>query len=106
MTKQGSLSDSSRVVDAVLEICYRRIKVLPPIGKQSRYRAHSLTVVHARACNTPANRKSIDWKLITDSPICNLGLISRPKDMGNRKLGSSLTDNIVNVVEFRISSEN
>lgn len=54
------------VVDAVLEIRYRRIKVLPPIGKQSRYRALCLTVIHASERNTPANRKPIEWKLITD----------------------------------------
>jgi len=54
------------VVDTVLEIRYRRIKVLPPIGKQSRYRALSLSVIHASERNTPANRKPIEWKLITD----------------------------------------
>jgi hypothetical protein len=63
-------SDSKgNVVDAVLEIRYRRVKVLPPIGKQSRYPALLLTVIHARERNTPANRKSIEWKLITDLPV-------------------------------------
>lgn len=57
------------VVDAVLEIRYRRIKVLPPIGKQSRYPALSLTVIHASERDTPANRKPIEWKLITDLPV-------------------------------------
>src|SRR3546814_14226713 len=33
--------------EAVLEIRYRRVRVLPPIGKQKRYPALSLTVIHA-----------------------------------------------------------
>jgi hypothetical protein len=55
--------------EAVLDIKYRRIKVLPPIGKQSRYPALVLTVIHAIERRTPKNRKRIDWKLITDLPI-------------------------------------
>lgn len=57
------------VVDVVLEIRYRRIKVLPPIGKQSRYPALSLTVIHAREREVPVNRKPIEWKLITDLSV-------------------------------------
>jgi hypothetical protein len=55
--------------EAVLEIRYRKIKVLPPIGKQNRYPALSLTVIHAEERGTPKNRKKIDWKLITDLPV-------------------------------------
>ena len=55
--------------EAVLEIRYRRIRVLPPIGKQKRYPALSLTVIHATERRTPKNRKKIDWKLITDLPV-------------------------------------
>jgi hypothetical protein len=51
---------------AVLEIRYRRICVLPPIGKQKRYPALSLTVIHAEERGTPANRDKVTWKLITD----------------------------------------
>lgn len=32
---------------AVREIRYRKIRILPPIGKQSRYPALTLTVIHA-----------------------------------------------------------
>jgi hypothetical protein len=60
---------SGNVVDVVLEIRYRRIKVLPPIGKQSRYPALQLTVIHAREREDPGNRKRIEWKLITDLPV-------------------------------------
>ena len=54
---------------AVLEIKYRRIHVLPPIGKQKRYPALNLTVIHARERGAPKGRKPIDWKLITDLPV-------------------------------------
>jgi hypothetical protein len=55
--------------EAVLEIRYRKIRVLPPIGKQSRYPALTLTVIHAEERETPKSRKKIDWKLITDLPV-------------------------------------
>jgi len=55
--------------EAVLELRYRRIRVLPPIGKQKRYPALTLTVIHAEERGTPKNRKKIDWKLITDLPV-------------------------------------
>lgn len=55
--------------EAVLEIRYRRIRVLPPIGKQKRYPALKLTVINAEECGTPKNRKKIDWRLITDLPV-------------------------------------
>lgn len=55
--------------EAVLEIRYRRVRVLPPIGKQKRYPALTLTVIHAEEQETPKNRKKIDWKLLTDLPV-------------------------------------
>src|SRR5215813_12769283 len=55
--------------EAVLEIRYRKIRVLPPIGKQKRYPALTLTVIHADERGTPKNRKKIEWKLITDLPV-------------------------------------
>ena len=54
---------------AVLEIRYRKIRVLPPIGKRQRYPALILTVIHAEERGTPKNRKKIEWKLITDLPV-------------------------------------
>ena len=55
--------------EAILEIRYRKIRVLPPIGKQKRYPALTLTVIHAQERGTPKNRKKIDWRLITDLPV-------------------------------------
>lgn len=57
------------ISQAILEIRYRRIHVLPPIGKQKRYPALSLTVIHAQERGAPKSRKPIDWKLITDLPV-------------------------------------
>ncbi|MET4022039.1 hypothetical protein [Bradyrhizobium sp. S3.2.12] len=51
---------------AILEIRYRKNRVLPPIGKQKRYPALTLTVIQAEERGTPKNRKKIDWKLTTD----------------------------------------
>ena len=55
--------------EAVLEIRYREIRVLPPIGKQQRYPALTLTVIHAEERGTPKNREKVHWKLITDLPV-------------------------------------
>ena len=55
--------------EAILEIRFRKIRVLPPIGKQKRYPALTLTVIHAEERGTPKNRKKIEWKLITDLPV-------------------------------------
>jgi hypothetical protein len=55
--------------EAVLEIRYRRIRVLPPIGKQRRYPELDLTVIYAQEREAPSGRDPIDWKLITDLPV-------------------------------------
>jgi hypothetical protein len=55
--------------EAVLEIRYRPIRVLPPIGKQQRYPALTLYVIHARERGTPKGRERVEWKLITDLPV-------------------------------------
>jgi hypothetical protein len=34
---------------ADIELRYKRIQILPPIGKQKRYPSLSLTILHARA---------------------------------------------------------
>ena len=54
---------------ASLEIKYREICVLPPIGKQRRYPKLDLTVLHAFETNPPEGRKPIGWKLITNLPV-------------------------------------
>lgn len=61
--KKGAISE------ALLEVKYRRIKVLPPIGKHKEYAALWLTVIHAKEKIKPKNRKQINWKLITNLPV-------------------------------------
>jgi hypothetical protein len=62
-TKDGKLSE------ARLEIRYRRLLVLPPIGKQKRCPSLELTVIHAKEKGQPEGREPIDWKLLTNLPI-------------------------------------
>lgn len=54
---------------AILEIKYKRIRLLPPIGKQKHYPPLEVTVIHAYEQGKPKNRRRIDWKLITDLPV-------------------------------------
>lgn len=54
---------------AVLDVRFRHIHVLPPVGKQQHYPALDLTVIHATERDTPEKRKPIEWKLITDLPV-------------------------------------
>jgi hypothetical protein len=61
--KKGNLDE------AVLELRYRRIRVLPPIGKQKQYPPLTLTVLHARERGKPRGRNRVDWKLLTNLPI-------------------------------------
>lgn len=46
----------------------KRVHILPPIGRQKRYPALDLTVIHATERGAPKGRKPIDWKLLTDLP--------------------------------------
>jgi len=55
--------------EAVLEIRYCRLVVLPPIGKQKGYPKLILTVIHAQEKDMPYGRERIDWKLLTDLPV-------------------------------------
>jgi hypothetical protein len=55
--------------EATLEIKYRKITVLPPVGKQKRYPPLILTVIHAEERGSPRNREKIKWKLITDVAV-------------------------------------
>jgi hypothetical protein len=61
--RQGEL------VEAVLDLRYRRIRLLPPHGKQKHYPELTLTVLYAQERGTPTDREKIDWKLITDLPV-------------------------------------
>jgi hypothetical protein len=45
---------------------------LPPIGKQKRYPALDLTILHASEAAEPQGRTRINWKLATDLPITSV----------------------------------
>jgi Transposase DNA-binding len=62
-------AENGTVSEAVLRLRYRRVHILPPIGKQKRYPALDLTVIHAREARKPRGRERIDWKLVTDLAV-------------------------------------
>jgi len=55
--------------EAQLEIRYRRIRVLPPIGKQRHYPALELTVLHVQERDAPSHRQPLEWKLLTNLSV-------------------------------------
>ena len=62
--------EDGKAGQASVELRYRRIQVRPPIGKQKRYPALDLTVIHAQErCRPEGRAAAIDWKLITDLPV-------------------------------------
>ena len=61
-----------RPSEAVVEVRYRRLQVLPPVSKQRRYPPLNLTVIHAKEKGRPEGREAVDWKLLTDLPVRSL----------------------------------
>src|SRR6478609_5396026 len=59
--------DKGAIETAVVELSYRSLRILPPVGKRKRYPALTLTVLHAREPEAPARRPRIDWSC---SPTC------------------------------------
>jgi Transposase DNA-binding/Transposase DDE domain len=55
--------------EAVLELRFRRIRVLPPAAKQKQYPELTVMVIHAQERETPPDRDKIEWKLITNLPV-------------------------------------
>jgi hypothetical protein len=62
-------SANGEITKVALEVRFKRMVVQPPIGKQKRYPALDLTVIHATERGVPKGRKPIVWKLITDLPV-------------------------------------
>ena len=61
-----------RVSTATVYVRFCQMTVHPPIGKQQRYPALSLTVIHACERGTPVDREPMDWKLLTNCPVPNV----------------------------------
>jgi Transposase DNA-binding/Transposase Tn5 dimerisation domain len=55
--------------EAILELKYRRVRMLPPEGKKKLYPEITVTVLHAKERGMPKGRAKIDWKLITNLPV-------------------------------------
>jgi hypothetical protein len=64
--------DHRQVSTARLSLRFCRMTVHPPVGKQGRYPALSLTVIHAHERGVPAGRDPIRWNLLTDLPVDGL----------------------------------
>lgn len=54
---------------AVLELRYRRMRVLPPVAKARDYGPLELTMIYAEERGRPKGRERISWKLLTDLPV-------------------------------------
>lgn len=55
--------------EACLEVKFRRLRVLPPLGKQKCYPTQEVTVIHAYEPTPSSERERIEWKLITSLPV-------------------------------------
>ncbi len=62
-------AEDGSVSEAVVKLRYKRVHIRPPIGKQKRYPALDLTVIHAREAAQPRGRDRVDWKLVTDLAV-------------------------------------
>ena len=60
---------TGQVEHASLALRYKHIRVLPPIGKQKRYPALTLTVIHAEEREHPPHRAPVVWRLITNLTV-------------------------------------
>jgi Transposase DNA-binding len=61
--------DHGQVSTAQISLRFCRMTVHPPVAKQGRYPALSLTVIHADERGTPVGRDPIRWRLLTDLPV-------------------------------------
>lgn len=57
------------ITQAALKLRYKRLHILPPIGKQKCYPAFDLTFIHAREARKPCGRERGEWKLVTDLAV-------------------------------------
>ena len=64
-------AEDGSVTEVVVRLRYKRVHILPPIGKQKRYPALDLTVIHAREAREPRGRDRVDWKLVTDLAVAS-----------------------------------
>ena len=61
--------DKGAVMPVTLDVKFRTIHVLPPIGKQKTYKPLMLSYIHAVERDEPTDRPRVDWKLVTNLPV-------------------------------------
>ena len=64
--------DRGRPATARVYLRFCTMTIHPPIGKQKRYPALTLTVIRAHERGQPAGRAPIRWHLLTDLPVTGL----------------------------------
>jgi hypothetical protein len=62
-------AEDGSVAEVVVRLRYKRVHILPPIGKHRRYPALDLTVIHAGEATQPRGHDRVDWKLATDLAV-------------------------------------
>jgi hypothetical protein len=77
----------SKMSEAILQLRYRRIWVLPPIRKQEQYPQPVLTVLHAQKHGRPCGRVKISWEL-----LINLLVTSRVEAIEKLRMAESLVN--------------
>jgi hypothetical protein len=60
-------------VAVTLDVKFRTIDVLPPVGKRRRYPSLKLTYIRACERDQPLDRDRVDWKLVTNLPVRSAG---------------------------------
>jgi len=60
---------TGREQTAQLSLKFASMTVLPPIGKQKRYKHQRLQIIHAEELQPPAGREPIFWRLITNLDV-------------------------------------
>jgi hypothetical protein len=60
---------TGEIEQARVQLRYKRIHVLPPIGKKKKYPSLALTVIHAEEREAPPHRAPVVWKLVTNLDV-------------------------------------
>ncbi len=63
----------SQVEVSELELRSRRIHIFQPVGKRKRYPEIAVAAINAQERTQPKGREPIDWRLVTDLPVCTRG---------------------------------
>jgi hypothetical protein len=62
-------NEADEISSVSLEVRFKRLHIVPPIGNQKRYPSLDLTVIYVTEIDPPSGRKPIIWKLLTDLDV-------------------------------------